>query len=96
MEEFFGEQIEVKNSETSPQPVRFTWRGEAHEVIEVLDERVVRDALWQQAGTDSVTGRKNERDNGRWRREWSSCAFLSILVNANSTYGQPLAEASSL
>jgi hypothetical protein len=40
MEEFFGEQIEVQKAETSPQPLRFTWRGEDHEVIEVLEERV--------------------------------------------------------
>jgi hypothetical protein len=40
MEEFFGEQIEVKKEETSPQPLRFTWRGEDHEIIEVLEERV--------------------------------------------------------
>ena len=58
MEEFFGEQIEVTKEETSPQPLRFTWRGEAHEVIEVLEERVVHDALWQQVGTCNVIGRK--------------------------------------
>jgi hypothetical protein len=40
MEEFFGEQIEVQKAETSPQPLHFTWRGEAHEIIEVLEERV--------------------------------------------------------
>jgi hypothetical protein len=40
MEEFFGEQIEVEKGETSPRPWRFTWRGEVHDVVEVLDERV--------------------------------------------------------
>jgi hypothetical protein len=40
MEEFFGEQIEVKKAETSPQPLCFTWRGKTHEIIEVLEERV--------------------------------------------------------
>ncbi len=40
MEEFFGEQIEVEKSETSPRPWRFQWRGEIHDVVEVLDERV--------------------------------------------------------
>ncbi|MCJ7663543.1 MAG: DUF6504 family protein [Desulfobacterales bacterium] len=40
MEEFFGEQIEVEKSETSPQPLRFQWHGEVHDVVEVLDERV--------------------------------------------------------
>jgi len=81
MEEFFGEQIEVEKEETSPRPWRFTWRGEVHDVAEVLNERVVRAALWQQVGADNVIGRKNERDNNRRRRrEWSSCASLSILV----------------
>ena len=40
MEKFFGEQIEVEKAETSPQPVRFTWHGEIHDVVEVLGERV--------------------------------------------------------
>jgi hypothetical protein len=40
MEQFFGEQIEVKKAEQSPHPVRFTWQGEVHEVVAVLDERV--------------------------------------------------------
>jgi len=45
MEEFSGEQIEVEKEEASPRPLRFTWRGEAHDVVEVLNERVVRAAL---------------------------------------------------
>jgi hypothetical protein len=45
MEKFVGEQIEVEKAETSPQPQRFTWHGEVHEVAEVLGERVVRAAL---------------------------------------------------
>ncbi|MFW6157986.1 MAG: DUF6504 family protein [Planctomycetota bacterium] len=36
MERFLGEQIEVEQAERSPRPVRFTWRGETHEVAEVL------------------------------------------------------------
>ena len=40
MEEFFGEQIEVEKAVRSPQPLRFTWKGEVHEVVAVLDERV--------------------------------------------------------
>jgi cytochrome oxidase Cu insertion factor (SCO1/SenC/PrrC family) len=40
MEEFFGEQIKVEKAARSPEPVRFTWRSETHEVIEVLEERV--------------------------------------------------------
>jgi hypothetical protein len=40
MEEFIGERIEVEKAETSPRPVRFTWRGAVHDIAEVLDERV--------------------------------------------------------
>jgi hypothetical protein len=40
MQEFLGEQIEVEQSKTSPRPVRFKWRGKAHEVVEVLRVRV--------------------------------------------------------
>jgi hypothetical protein len=40
MEEFFGEQIEVEKEEASPRPLRFTWRGEVYDVVEVLNERV--------------------------------------------------------
>ena len=45
MEEFFGEQIEEEKEDQSPRPLHFTWRGEAHDVVEVLNERVVRAAL---------------------------------------------------
>ena len=40
MEEFFGEQIEVEKEEASPRPVSFTWHGEVHDVVEVLNERL--------------------------------------------------------
>jgi hypothetical protein len=40
MTEFIGEQIEVEQSPGSPRPVRFTWRGEVHEVAEVLGRHV--------------------------------------------------------
>jgi hypothetical protein len=40
MEEFVGESIEVEKNETSPRPVRFKWRGQIHEVAEVLDEHI--------------------------------------------------------
>ena len=40
MQEFFGERIDVEKAERSPRPVRFTWRGEVHDVVEVLEERV--------------------------------------------------------
>ena len=40
MEEFIGEKIEVEQAERSPRPVRFTWRGKAHDVVEVVQVRV--------------------------------------------------------
>ena len=40
MGEFISERIEVEKAETSPRPVRFCWRGEQHDVVEVLSERV--------------------------------------------------------
>jgi hypothetical protein len=40
MKRFFGERIEVKRGEMSPDPVSFKWRGEVHEVREILDVRV--------------------------------------------------------
>ena len=39
-EEFIGEEVEVEQSEKRPRPVRFVWRGEEHEVAEVLSVRV--------------------------------------------------------
>lgn len=40
MEEFIGEAIEVEQAPNSPRPVRFTWRGRVHEVVEVLGRHV--------------------------------------------------------
>jgi hypothetical protein len=40
MSKFIGERIDVDKSDTSPTPIRFTWRGKVHEVAEVLNERV--------------------------------------------------------
>jgi len=40
MAEFVGEEIEVETAESSPRPVRFTWRGQVHEVAEILAEGV--------------------------------------------------------
>ena len=40
MDEFFDEQIEVQQDPASPRPVRFTWRGKAYDVAEVLSCRV--------------------------------------------------------
>lgn len=40
MEEFVSEQIEVEQAPTSPEPVRFTWRGRTYEIAAILACRV--------------------------------------------------------
>ena len=40
MSQFLDERIDVEQAEISPRPVRFTVRGQVHEVAEVLSERV--------------------------------------------------------
>lgn len=40
MQEFLGEKIKVEQAEKSPRPVCFTWRGERHEIAEILQEWV--------------------------------------------------------
>ncbi len=40
MDEFIGEAIEVERSPDSPRPARFRWRGEDHDVAEILKEWV--------------------------------------------------------
>jgi hypothetical protein len=40
MEELIAEKIDVEQAATSPRPVRFTWRGKAHEVAEIRQVRV--------------------------------------------------------
>jgi hypothetical protein len=44
MERFFGERIEVKKEPMSPDPVSFKWRGEVHDVREILDMLCLRAA----------------------------------------------------
>jgi len=39
-EELIAEEIEVEQAATSPRPVRFTWRGKVHDVVEILQVRV--------------------------------------------------------
>jgi len=39
-EQFIGEEVEVEQAGRSPRPVRFVWRGETHEVAEVVSVRV--------------------------------------------------------
>jgi hypothetical protein len=38
--EFIEERIEVETMEKFPAPARFTWRGEVHEVADVISEHV--------------------------------------------------------
>ena len=40
MTEFIAEKIEVETAESFPRPVRFTWRGETHEVAEIVSEHI--------------------------------------------------------
>jgi len=40
MDKFIGEKIDVEQAADAPRPVRFTWRGETHEITDVLSERV--------------------------------------------------------
>ena len=40
MPEFIGEKIEVEKEAASPRPMRFKWRGQTHEIVEILDEHV--------------------------------------------------------
>ena len=61
MEEFIGERIEVKKAETSPTPVRFSWRGGHHDVVEVLNE-------WVDIGFGSLPPRSRKWYNRRHRR----------------------------
>jgi hypothetical protein len=39
-DEFIGEEVRVEQARRSPRPLRFVWRGEAHDVAEVLSVRV--------------------------------------------------------
>jgi hypothetical protein len=61
MEEFIAERIEVEKAETSPRPVRFCWRGEEHEVAEVLRE-------WVDTGFGGAPARSRKSYNRRHRR----------------------------
>ena len=61
MEEFIGEKIVVQQAETSPRPVRFTWRGEDHEIVEVLRQ-------WVDVGFGGVPPRSRRWYNRRHRR----------------------------
>lgn len=40
MVELIQEQIHVETAEQAPRPLRFTWRGETHEITHILAEHV--------------------------------------------------------
>jgi len=61
MEEFIGERIEVAKEATSPRPLRFRWRGEDHDVVEVLRE-------WVDTGFSGLPSRSRKWYNRRHRR----------------------------
>jgi hypothetical protein len=63
MEEFIGEKIEVEKAETSPRPIRFTWRGQSHEVAEVLHE-------WVDKGFGGIPPGSRRWYNRRHRRHY--------------------------
>jgi len=63
MEEFISERIEVEKAETSPRPLRFTWRGEEHEVEQVLRE-------WVDTGFGELPAHSRKWYNRRHRRHY--------------------------
>lgn len=63
MEEFIGKRIEVQKAETSPTPIHFCWRGEHHDVAEVLDE-------WVDIGFGSLPPHSRKWYNRRHRRHY--------------------------
>jgi hypothetical protein len=81
MEEFIAEPIEVEKAETSPRPVRFCWRGESHEVMEVLRE-------WVDIGFGGAPRGSRKWYNRRHRRYYvvrdgEGCVFEIYLDYAN-------------
>ena len=63
MDEFVGEKIDVQQAQWSPRPVRFTWRGEEHDVAEVL-------RVWVDAGFGDLSPRSRKWFNRRHRRHY--------------------------
>ncbi len=61
MDELIGETIEVERAPNSPRPVRFHWRGETREVVEVLRE-------WVDAGHGDLPPHSRRWYNRRHRR----------------------------
>ena len=63
MEEFVSERITVEKAETSPRPVRVTWRGREHVVTAVLRE-------WVDIGFGGLGPRSRKWYNRRHRRHY--------------------------
>ena len=63
MGEFFVERIEVEQAETSPRPVRFEWRGEVHDVVDVLQ-------VWVDTGFGGLPPRIRKWYTRRHRRHY--------------------------
>jgi hypothetical protein len=81
MEEFIGERIEVEKAQTSPRPVRFSWRGEHHDVVEVLRE-------WVDIGFGGAPPGSRKWYNRRHRRYYvvrdgEGCVFEMYLDYAD-------------
>ena len=61
MDELIGEAIEVERAADSPRPVRFRWRNEVHEVVEI-------DREWVDTGYGDLPRRSRRWFNRRHRR----------------------------
>jgi len=61
MDEIIAQPIEVERAPDSPRPVRFRWRDEVHEVVEV-------DREWVDTGYGSLPRRSRRWFNRRHRR----------------------------
>ena len=61
MDDFIGESIAVERAPSSPRPVRFEWRGEIHEVADVLNE-------WVDVGFGGLPPRSRKWYTRRHRR----------------------------
>ena len=61
MDEFIGETIDVERSLDAPRPARFRWRGEVHEVAQVLAE-------WIDTGHGELPRRSRKWYTRRHRR----------------------------
>jgi hypothetical protein len=61
MDELIAEAVEVEHAADSPRPLRFRWRNEVHEVVEI-------DREWVDTGYGSLPRRSRRWFNRRHRR----------------------------